>query len=195
MNSNPRSSEIHYPVASLIADRRSTRAYSSAPVSTEMVSSLFEAVRWAPSSNNEQPWVYRYVTSDQQEWYQQFTQVLSPSNQAWAGQAPLLVLSLARKTHQKNGQPNAYALYDVGGANALLALQAVHLGLQVRQMGGFDKQKAVETLNIPVDLEPVVIIAIGHPGDPALLPENLQVRERAARERFLQETFVQNGLF
>lgn len=195
MNSNPRSGEIHYPVANLIADRRSTRAYASAAVSPEMISSLFEAVRWAPSSNNEQPWVYRYVTADQKDLYNRLMNVLSSNNQIWAGQAPVLILSLARKCHQKNGQPNAYALYDVGGANALLALQAVHLGLQLRQMGGFDKLKAVETLHIPDDLEPVVVIALGHPGDPAILPENLQVRERATRERFLQETFVQNGLF
>lgn len=195
MTTIERSSEIHYPVAGLIADRRSVRAYAPTPVSQEIIASLFEAVRWAPSSSNEQPWVYRYATIDQQEWHQKLTGVLSASNQTWASQAPLLVLSLARKTHQRNGQPNTYSWYDVGGANAVLALQAVHLGLQVRQMGGFDKQKAIETLGIPDDMEPVVLIAIGHPGDPAILPENLQVRERAVRERFLQETFVRNGLF
>lgn len=190
-----KSAQIDFPVADLIAQRRSTRAFSDKAVSSEMIYSLFEAVRWAPSSSNEQPWFYCYATIDQTELHGKMVDLLATGNQAWASHAPLLIMSLARVSHLKDSRPNAYAFYDVGGANALLALQAVKLGLQVRQMGGFDKSKAVTALNIPEGLEPVVVIAVGHPGDAVHLPEALQLREAAPRERFLQEAFVRNQAF
>lgn len=194
IDTEKRSSEIHFPVAGLIADRRSTRAFSSEPVGADAIESLFEAVRWAPSSSNEQPWYYCYATSDQHI-FKHMVDALNPANQAWAANAPLLILSLARKTHLRSGKQNAYSWYDTGGANALLALQAVHLGMQVRQMGGFDRAKAVSALHIPDDLEPVVFIAVGYAGGLEKLPEPLQLKETSARERFLQEAFVRNGGF
>ena len=190
-----RSSEIHYPVASIISERRSTRAFASRVVEEEKIRSLFEAVRWAPSSSNEQPWVFIYATKDQPELREKMISTLSSGNHVWASQAPLLVFSLARKKFVRNGNDNAYALYDLGGANAFLSLQAVHLGLQIRQMAGYDRTKAVELLNIPADLEPGVFIAIGYPGDPEQLPEPVRQKESAPRERFLQETFVRSEAF
>lgn len=190
-----RSSEVHFPVAELISDRRSVRAYSNIPVEEEKIKSLFEAVRWAPSSSNEQPWMYIYATKDQPELYQKMIEPLSSGNQIWAIQAPLIVLSLARKKFFSNDKLNAHALYDLGGANAFLALQAVHLGLQVRQMAGYDREKAISLLNVPDDFEPGVFIAIGYPGDSNQLPEPVRTKETAPRERYLQESFVMNKAF
>jgi len=190
-----RSSEIHYPVAGIISERKSIRAFSSRTVEEEKIRSLFEAVRWAPSSSNEQPWVFIYATKDHPELRDMMISTLSSSNQVWASQAPLLVFSLARKKFLRNGNDNTYALYDLGGANAFLSLQAVHLGLQIRQMAGYDRTKAVDLLNVPADLEPGVFIAIGYPGDPEQLPEPVRQKESAPRERFLQETFVRSEAF
>ncbi|MEY3405770.1 MAG: hypothetical protein RL161_1200 [Bacteroidota bacterium] len=190
-----RSSEIHYPVAGIISERKSIRAFSSRTVEEEKIRSLFEAVRWAPSSSNEQPWVFIYATKDHPELRDMMISTLSSSNQVWASQAPLLVFSLARKKFLRNGNDNTYALYDLGGANAFLSLQAVHLGLQIRQMAGYDRTKAVNLLNVPADLEPGVFIAIGYPGDPEQLPEPVRQKESAPRERFLQETFVRSEAF
>jgi nitroreductase len=102
---------------------------------------------------------------------------------------------MARKFFRKNEKPNSHALYDLGGANSFLALQAVHLGLQVRQMAGYNKAHAIEALNIPDTFEPGVIIAIGYPGDPASLPEVLMERELKPRERFPQGSFVSTKRF
>lgn len=190
-----RSSEIHYPVASIISERKSTRAFAARPVEDEKILSLFEAVRWAPSSSNEQPWMYIYATSDQPELRQKMIEPLASGNQIWASQAPLIVFSMARKKFLRNGNENKYAQYDLGGANAFLSLQAVHLGLQVRQMAGYDHAKAVSLLNIPDDYEPGVFIAIGYPGNPDQLPEPLRIKETAPRERFVQESFVMNKTF
>lgn len=184
-----------YPVLDIISARRSKRAYSDAPVSSAIIQSLFEAARWAPSSMNEQPWVYVYATPDQPELRDKILKSLNESNKIWARFAPLLVVSLARKTLIRNGAPNGSARYDVGAANALLSLQATHYGLNVHQMGGYNRQTLIENLNIPESHEPVVIMAIGYPGDADALPDQLKAREVAPRERYTQEFFVQNSGF
>lgn len=184
-----------YPVLDIISARRSKRAYSDAPVSSAIIQSLFEAARWAPSSMNEQPWVYVYATPDQPELRDKILESLNESNKIWARFAPLLVVSLARKTLIRNGAPNGSARYDVGAANALLSLQATHHGLNVHQMGGYNKQTLIENLNIPESHEPLVIMAIGYPGDADALPDQLKAREVAPRERYTQEFFVLNSGF
>ncbi len=190
-----KSNQVEYPVAELIEQRRSRRAYSTNPIEYEKIKSLFEAARWAPSSMNEQPWSYLYATRDQPELWNKLLDLLNESNRVWAINAPLLILSLARKTHIRNGANNALARYDTGAANTLLSIQATQLGLNVHQMGGYDRQKAIEILNIPDAYEPIVIMAIGYPGDPDTLSENLKQREEAPRERYTQEFFVMNKSF
>jgi nitroreductase len=190
-----KSSQVEFPVVELIEKRRSLRAYSSEPIDQESIDSLFEAARWAPSSVNEQPWVYMYATKDQGELWSKLLNTLVEGNRIWADQAPLLVLSMVRKNFIRNDRPNGSAKYDLGAANALLSLQATQLGLNVHQMGGFDKQQAIDSLQIPDTHEPVVMLAIGYPGQPELLSENLKSRELAPRERYTQEFFVMNKSF
>jgi len=190
-----KSSEFEFPIVDLIEQRRSRRAYSSKPIEKEIISSLFEAARWAPSSMNEQPWAYIYATKDQPELWNRLLDTLNESNKIWAMHAPLLILSMARKTHQRNGAINPSAKYDTGSANTLLSMQATHAGLNVHQMGGYDRQKAIAELNIPDTHEPVVIMAIGYPGDPETLTASLKQREVAPRERYTQESFVMNKPF
>jgi nitroreductase len=189
-----KSSELEFPVLDTIQNRRSKRSYASTPVEMEKIRSLFEAARWAPSSVNEQPWVYVYATSDQPLWQKIFDS-LNDGNKVWAKDAPLLIVSLARKNFTRNDRPNTSAKYDLGGANAFLSLQATELGLNVHQMGGFNSQTLIDNLHIPDSFEMGVIMAIGYPGDGEMLPENLRVRENAPRERILQEEFVMNKPF
>lgn len=186
---------IEHPISELIAKRRSIRAFSTQLVEPIKINSLFEATRWAPSSTNEQPWVYVYATKDQTDLWNKLFEPLNESNKIWAKEAPLLILSLARKEFTRYPGPNAHAMYDLGGANAFLALQAVELGLQIRQMAGFNRTKTIENLNIPDVFEIGVFMAVGYPGDPGSLPEKLKARESAPRERLSQQAFVMNHTF
>lgn len=190
-----KSTEVEHPLLSELIERRSKRAFSDKPISEETMRSLFEAARWAPSGMNGQPWVYVYATKEQPELYQQILSTLNETNRIWAQHAPVLVVSLARKNYLSNGAVNGVARYDVGGANALLSVQATHAGLIVHQMGGYNKALLTEALNVPDELDPLVVLAIGYPGDPERLPENLKARELAPRERYTQEFFVRNQSF
>nr|WNX93926.1 TdsD2 [uncultured bacterium] len=189
------SNQFEHPILDLIKNRKSTRAFSKSPIEPERISSLFEATRWAPSSTNEQPWVFIYATRDQDELWHKLFGCLNEGNKIWAKDAPLLILSLARKNFTRFSGENSYAMYDLGGANSFLSLQAVELGLQVRQMAGFHHDKTIKLLNIPESYEVGVFLAVGYPGDPQSLPENLKTRELEPRERIRQQEFVMNHTF
>ena len=190
-----KSANIEHPVVDLIKNRKSIRAFSGESIEPEKIYSLFEATRWAPSSTNEQPWFYIYATPDQTELWNKLFECLNEGNKIWAKGSSLLILSLARKNFSRYPGANAHAMYDLGGANSFLSLQAVEMGLQVRQMAGFNEALAIGNLRIPETYQVGVFMAVGYPGDPETLPVNLKARELAPRERVLQEEFVMNKTF
>lgn len=190
-----KSADFHSPVLDVIKKRRSRRAYADKMVEPEKIRSLFEAARWAPSSLNEQPWFYIYATKDQEVLWSKLFEALKEGNKVWAQHAPLLILSLARKNFIRFDSPNPSARYDLGGANAFLSLQAAHLGLNVHQMAGFEPDIIIRNLGVPEEYEPVIVMAVGYPGNIEALPENLKAREVAPRERYVEQEFVMNKTF
>ena len=175
--------ETQVPIHDLLRRRWSPRAFSERRVEPDTLRSLFEAARWAPSSNNDQPWHFIVGTRDDQTGYDRLFACLKDGNKKWAFRAPVLLLSVARMNFEDEGTPNRHAWHDTGMAALSLSLQATALGLIAHQMAGFDVEKARADLGIPAGFEPVAMIAVGYPGDPALLDERLRQRELAPRER------------
>jgi nitroreductase len=182
----------NFPVHNLIRERWSPRAFANKPVEPTVLASLFEAARWAPSSNNEQPWAYLVATKDDAENFANTLSVLVEFNAAWAREAPVLVIAVSRLNFP-NGKPNRNAFYDAGAATALLSVEATARGLAVHQMAGFDPVKAKQVFEIPEDCEPIAAIAIGYPGDPESLNQKLRDREVAPRTRKPLTEFVMAG--
>jgi nitroreductase len=185
--------ETQIPIHDLIRRRWSPRAFSERPIEPDKLRSVLEAARWAPSSRNEQPWAYVVATRDNPGDYETLAGVLMDSNRAWAGNAPVLILTIAHTQLEKDGQPNRHSFHDLGQATANLIFQATALGLAAHQMGGFRADAAKERFRIPDGWEPVSVIALGYPGDAESLPESLREREKAQRRRKPLEEFVFSG--
>lgn len=181
------------PVHELIRHRWSPRVFESRPVEPDKLRSLFEAARWAASSYNAQPWSFIVATKDDPTNYQRVLDCFVEFNQGWAKSAPVLALSVAQMKFGHNDQPNSHAFHDVGQAAATLQLQAEELGLSVHQMAGILPDKAREIFKIPEGYNVVAGFAIGYPGDPAHLPEQLRATEVAPRERKALHSFVFTG--
>ena len=179
-----------FSVHELIRNRWSPRAFAEKSVDPAVLASLFEAARWAPSSNNEQPWAYLVATKDDADSFAKMLSVLVDFNASWAKAAPVVLLAVSQLKFRANGAPNRNALYDTGAATALLSVEATARGLAVHQMAGFDPAKAKQVFEIPPDWEPIAAIAIGYPGDPHSLPEKLRDREVAPRTRKPLAEFV-----
>lgn len=179
----------------LIKRRWSPRAISGRPVPLERLASLFEAARWAPSCYNEQPWRYLVAARDADpEGHARLAGLLVDGN-AWAREAAVLAVSLARTTFTRNDKPNFHALHDLGAASENLCLEAVNQGLVAHQMGGFRREDSREALGIPAGWEPVAMIALGFPGDPEKLPEPLREGEKAPRARKGMPEVVESARF
>lgn len=185
--------ETQAPIHDLIRRRWSRRAFLEHPVEPDKLLSLFEAARWAASSNNEQPWSFIVATHQDRQNYADMLGVLVDFNRGWANKAPVLILALAHTQFEKDGRPNRHAFYDLGQAAANLSLQATALGLTTHQMAGFDAEAARKRFAVPEAWEPVSVIALGYPGEPDSLSEKLRERETAPRRRKPLEKFVFSG--
>lgn len=182
-----------YPIHDLLARRWSPRAFAARPVEAAILRALFEAARWAPSSYNEQPWRFLVATRGDAVEFARMLDCLVPFNRSWAAAAPVLILGLAHTQFARSGEPNAHARHDLGQAAMGLSVEATARGLVVHQMAGIEAGKIRESYALPDAIEPVTALALGWPGDPAALPENLRETETAPRERRSQEEFVFAG--
>jgi nitroreductase len=186
---------VDEPVMAPIQARWSPRAFANRPVEAKKLAILFEAARWSASSFNEQPWRFIVAQKHDGTAFARMLGVANEWNQSWAHLAPVLILTVAKRTFSKSGKPNRHAWYDVGAAVASLSLEATRHSLYVHQMAGFDADKARERFAIPDDFEPVSLLALGYLGDIAQLPDELQQSETRKRERNPQSAFVFEAAF
>lgn len=178
------------PLHPLLATRYSTRAFDpSGKLTDDQVTALLEAARWAPSSGNTQPSRFIVARRDSPV----FTRVLAtlrPGNQQWARHAALLLVAVRVTANAKGPLP--HAAYDLGQAMAHLVVQAQAEGLTVRQMAGFSPAAVSTEFNLPEELVPTTVAAIGVAGDPAALPDDLRGPDDNPRRRIPLTELVLN---
>ncbi len=165
-----------YPINKIFLDRWSPRAMSDEPISDTELFTLFEAARWAPSNNNEQPWRFIYAKKGTKD-FDKFFGLLVEFNQLWCKNASVLICLIAKKNFTKDNSPNRNNMSDSGSAWENLALQASVMGLVTHGIGGYDVEKARKDLKVPDDYEVVHMIAIGKPGPLESIPERMQKAE------------------
>lgn len=181
------------PVHEFIAERWSPRSFDeTAELEREQLIALLEAARWAPSAMNAQPWRFAAALRGSAAFEAQCAS-LNPSNAAWAHRASALIMAAAHTTFD-DGRSNPWAAYDLGLAVSLLTVQAHVLDLHVHQMGGFNKESLAEALQLPTDVVPMAVLAIGRVGAAEQLEGPLYEREVSQRQRKPLEEIVLSGL-
>ena len=160
---------------------------SGESISNEDLFRLFEAGRWAPSAGNLQPWRFLYAHRETPLW-PTFFDLLNPKNQTWCLNAAALVVFLSKTKNPESGREIKTHSYDTGAAWASFALQGTISGLVVHGMQGFNYERAREVLVVPEEFAVEAMAAVGRPGSPETLPEDLQARERPSGRRALADT-------
>ncbi len=168
-----------------IRTRRSVRSYRDVPVSDEHRRALEEAALRAPSSHNNRPWEFVFV-SDRETLTGLGT--LKPLGATFLAEAPLAAVVLADPARSD------VWIEDASIAATFIHLTAHSLGLgscwvQVRGRDHSDGVPAsrylCELLGAPAGLEVLAVIGIGHPARPKdPTPDGDLLRDRLHHDRF-----------
>ena len=183
--------QAEHEIDPIFLNRWSPRAFSPRPVEDEVLLSALEAARWAPSSNNEQPW--RFIIARSEADRAKFLEFLAPGNQRWAKDAPVLLVIISKKAFVESGQPNKTHQFDAGTASGFLHLQARQNGLYVHGMAGFDTDRARTALDVPDGFDIMAVFALGYRGETSQLPPDLQAREIPSTRRPLADSLMEGG--
>ncbi|MFX0054947.1 MAG: nitroreductase family protein [Promethearchaeota archaeon] len=162
-------------ILSEILKRRSGRAYSDRPVSDDMLESILEAGRRAPSCANTQAW--NFVVLKSPDKLAMAHEALSRGN-AWGKRAPVMIIVAAKEDGGCSSHGLPYFMMDVGLATENILLQTVHLGLLGHPTAGWNEDRMKEITGIPDEYRIVTVIFIGYEGDIDLLDERNREKEK-----------------
>ena len=165
-----------------IANRRSVRKYTNAPVEKEKISKLIESARMAPSGHNTQPWNFIIVTNEETK--DKIAQV--DNNQQWMKTAPVFIVCVADiRCRIKDGRDifldensDMYELKQIIRDTAIamehILLEAENIGLSSCWTAWFSQKDMRPIMNIPDDKYIVGVITIGYAdGDGKPAPKRL----------------------
>jgi nitroreductase len=144
----------------LAKKRTSVRSYLDKPVSDELLESVLEAGRWAPSACNIQPWVFIVIKTKE-------SRVLLETvyNRAWFLQAPVVIaVCCDHSISWKRADGEDFGDIDIAIALDHMTLAAVEAGLGTCWVGNFDPAKAREALALPQHIDIVAFTPLGFPG-------------------------------
>ena len=147
-------------VMQAIKERRSIRRYQQRPVADEILTTLMEAVRVAPSASNRQEWRF-IVVKDRA----QIEKLATITGQLFLATAPVIVAGVALNPERvMRCEVPAYAV-DLSIALTHLMLAAVEHGLGTCWIGWFDQNEVKRTLRIPDEYKVVGLLTLGYPAE------------------------------
>ena len=178
-------------ILEIIQERWSPYALSAVPIEEFKLKAMFEAARFAPSGNNEQPWIFVYTTRENIPVFNSFIEFMNDSNRIWAKEAYALIIVMCRTRYRKTNNLNRRAVYDTGMAVMNLLLQALAFDIYVHQAGGYSDEKVKEYFKLDDSIEPLTIMAAGYLGNGESLPPEIlrQDEERRPRRQVNEYTF------
>ncbi|NBU23829.1 MAG: oxidoreductase [Actinobacteria bacterium] len=183
------------PISSLIANRWSPRVFDITHELTHGdVLALAEAARWAPSSNNAQPWKFSILLRGSDEFETISQSGLTGFNQSWAPSSSAYVVVMAdRLRPDGNEWDKGTVFYNAGLASAQVVFESEAMGLKAHYMGGIVHDEVQKVLGVD-GVWIVNILAIGKQGDISSAPSELQERELAERSRKELSEIIVHGL-
>ena len=145
-----------------VSGRKSIRAYTDQPLSSDDVETLIRAAQMAPSAGNMQPASFVAVTDRATR----EKLAAAAGGQAFVAQAPLVVVvcSEEARTTPRYGERgrSLYVLQDTAAAVMAVLVTAAHNGLGTCWVGAFDERSAAEAVGLPQGIRPVALVPVGH---------------------------------
>ncbi|MDY6780455.1 MAG: nitroreductase family protein [Halobacteria archaeon] len=175
-----------------IKTRRSVHDYDDGEVTDEELRKIFDAVRWAPSSYNLQPWEFLVVRDD--EGQERLKECAYGQEHVTEASAAIVVFgNLDRGAHaeevfsdmaekgyrdeesaeemiermeEEDPEGNEeWAMQSTIMAAMTLMYAAWEIGLATCPMGGWDGDMINEEFDVPENYYPVLMLTLGHPDE------------------------------
>jgi nitroreductase len=172
-----------------IRQRRSIRHFEDQPVPEELLKTVLDAIRWAPSWANTQCWEIVVVKDSGTKLKLQEAAGRNPASKALAA-APVVLVFCGRQDHSGyyNGSASTkhgdWCLFDLGIATQNAALAAHDAGLGSVVVGLFDHDKVAGILCVPDDIQVVSMLPLGYPARPGTAPPRREISEFTHYERY-----------
>lgn len=166
----------------IIKKRHSVRNYDPRPVPREIIDTMLDAARYAPSACNAQPW--RFIVVDNPTTREKLVEkglgIVVPNH--FAKSAPVIIVACADTSFMVHSVASAisridYHLLDIGAAIENMLLTATSLGLGTCWMGWFREKNIKMLLKIPKRIQIVSLIAVGYAASDEKIPEKKRLEK------------------
>ncbi len=146
----------------VITTRYSVRAYRPDPVEDDKLRQVLEAARIAPSAANRQPIKLIVMRTTGRE-----DEIRQIYRRPWLVQAPLViaVCAIASQAWVREDDRFNARIIDAAIAADHLILAAANLGLGTCWIAAFNVKAARAALQLPDEVEPVILTPLGYPAD------------------------------
>jgi nitroreductase len=146
-----------------IRKRRSIRKYKDDAIPEELLSTILECGRLAPSAGNRQPWVFIVVRDSSVK----DGLMKAAGNQPQVGQAPIVIVvcadpEISAARYDDRGR-SLYVFQDTAAAVENMMIAATSFGLGTCWIGAFNETEARRVLDLPSRLRPVAMVSMGYP--------------------------------
>ncbi len=171
----------------LAKTRYSVRKYEDKIVEKEKLDKILEAGRVAPTAANLQP--QKLIVVQQKDGLEK----LKAGANVYGAPLAIIVCSDHTETWKRPQDGKDTADIDASVITDHMMLQATELGLGTVWICYFDEKVVKESFNIPHNLEPINILAIGYatdePGSFAASSERHNEKRKALKDTVVYETF------
>lgn len=164
----------------LIRSRRSVRRFTSDTVADEVIEELLEAMRWAPSAGNAQPYRIHVVRDEAIK----SRLAAAALGQRFIAEAPVVIVVAverfeAQRAYRSRGE-ELYSVQDSAAAIQNLLLLAHSKGLGACWVGAFGEQPVAAALELPGEQRPIALVPVGVPAETPKPPRRRSLRELVA---------------
>jgi nitroreductase len=149
-------------VIEIIKERRTVEQFLTKPVSWDKISKILDAARHAPSSGNIQNW--KFVVVQDSDKKHTLAQHCHEQYEITAASTLVIVCAEPEKAERYYGLRGSklYSIQNCAAAIQNMLIEAQSLGLATRWIGAFDEDEVKGAFNIPPEVRPQAVIAIGH---------------------------------
>ena len=173
-----------------IQTRRSLRKYETETIDEQKLQRVLEAVRWAPSWVNFQPWEVVVVDDPQVKAALQDCVPEGNPGRKSIGVAPLVLAVCGRQGESGyyNDKPSTvygdWVMFDLGIACQNLCLAAWAEGLGTLHLGLLDHDRAGQALGLPERVKCYELIPLGVPSKVTKAPKRKAIEEFTHKNRY-----------